>query len=126
MCFISFAITEFSQHFTWTSTNNIVRISAANSLPIEIFNRKFISLEVEARRTRAVSVPTTIIIDIEQPEVVVPPVFAEAYYRGVYTQENELEFKDGITLSQGFDDTVRFELDGGNIIITCLFSNNIT
>ncbi|XP_028173738.1 LOW QUALITY PROTEIN: uncharacterized protein LOC114362503, partial [Ostrinia furnacalis] len=103
---------EFSEYFTMASEGNILRLSPTNSLPVEVFSRKFISLEVEARRTRAFTVFTAVIIEVEQPEAVVPPVFAEAYYRGVYTQETGLEFEDSIQLAQGFDNTVTFTLEG--------------
>ncbi|XP_063621462.1 uncharacterized protein LOC134793737 isoform X1 [Cydia splendana] len=103
---------DYAESFTHTVTANIVTLSMTSELPAEALeNNKFIVLELEARRDRAVSVVTGIIIDIVEGEIITP-VFSQAYYSGVYTEENALQFQDVITLTQGFDDTVTFGLEG--------------
>lgn len=55
---------------------------------------------------------TTVIIDIVK-ELIVNPVFNHAYYRGSYSEENELEFTENIRLSEGYEATIQFVLEGG-------------
>ncbi|CAH0407770.1 unnamed protein product [Chilo suppressalis] len=103
---------EYKNYFQAYHDENFVKISQINTLPPEIIDYKYIALELEAQRERAVPVSAIIIIDIVQPEPIVPPVFSEPFYRAVYTEETGLDFKENISLSQGFDDTVIFELEG--------------
>lgn len=85
----------------------------STTLPSEIIeNNKFIVLEINAQRDRAVPVSTTILIDIIKEDVI-PLVFSQAYYRGVYTEETGLSFNEQISLSNGYDDSAEFELQGG-------------
>ncbi|XP_063361505.1 uncharacterized protein LOC134650479 [Cydia amplana] len=103
---------DYAASFTHTVTENIVTLSMTSELPAEVIeNNKFIVLELEARRDRAVPVVTGIIIDIVEGEIITP-VFSQAYYSEVYTEENTLQFQDAITLMQGFDETVTFGLEG--------------
>ncbi|XP_063532281.1 uncharacterized protein LOC134742977 [Cydia strobilella] len=103
---------DYAASFTHTVTANIVTLSMTSELPAEVLeNNKFIVLELEARRDRAVSVVTGIIIDIVEGEIITP-VFSQAYYSGIYTEENALQFQDTITLMQGYDETVTFGLEG--------------
>lgn len=91
-------------------------------MPPEIIeDNQFIILTVEARRQRAVSVRSSIIIDIVKEEVIVP-VFNQAYYRGSYTEDNELQFEENINLSDGYDLSVTFDLEGGKL---CSFIDDI-
>lgn len=105
-------ISEYSQHFTPTPNNNVVSLSLLSPLPIEATENAFILLEIEARRERAVSAWTSVVIEVVRQEIV-PPVFAQAYYRGAYNAESGLQFTQVISLSHGYDDTVSFTLDGG-------------
>lgn len=105
-------ISEYAEHFRPTANNNVVSLSLLSPLPIEATENAFILLEIEARRERAVSVWTSVVIEIVRQEIV-PPVFTQAYYRGAYNAESGLQFTQVISLSHGYDDTVSFTLDGG-------------
>lgn len=84
------------------------------TLPTDTIQDPFIVLEIEARRERAASVWTSVIINIVEQEIV-HPVFTNAYYVGIYNADTEvLQFDEIISLSSGFDDTVTFHLEGGN------------
>lgn len=109
--------TDYAEHFDISNTNNVVQVSSkdTNAWPTEVVqDNDFIILTIEARRQRAVSVWTSVIIDIIAEEVVYP-VFNQAYYRGLYTAENQLQFEEIINLSEGYDGTVHFDLEGGKL-----------
>lgn len=110
---LAFIISDFSEYFTLTNMTNVVSLSPRNSLPIETIENKFIVLEIEARRVRAVSVWTSVVIEVIKQEIV-SPVFTEAYYRGVYSTDTGLLFNEVISLLSGYDETVIFRLEGGN------------
>ena len=109
-------ITDYVTHFKLTPDANIVSLSLSDSLPIDTTENAFIVLEIEAKRERAVSVWTSVVIEIIRQEIV-SPVFTQPYYRGVYNDESGLEFNEIISLLYGFDEMVSFTLDGGNIQI---------
>lgn len=117
-----FILSEYSTYFEMTFTDNVISISTANTLPLEVLNHKFISLELTAGGQRTVSVTTVIVLDIIQTNIVVPPVFSEAFYRGVYSEGSGLQFEGEITLSEGYDDTVAFELEGGTFLSIIIFT----
>ncbi|XP_061710283.1 uncharacterized protein LOC133520038 isoform X2 [Cydia pomonella] len=103
---------DYAASFTHTVTANTVTVSMTSELPAEVLeNNRFIILELEARRDRAMSVVAGIVIEIVETEIIAP-VFSQAYYSGMYTEENALQFQDTITLIQGFDETVTFGLEG--------------
>lgn len=107
--------TDYVDHFEISNINNVVQISTnkSNTLPPEVIkDNDFVILTVEARRERAISAKTTVIIDIEKEEEV-QPVFNHAYYRGLYTEDYGLQFEENINLSEGYDESVHFYLDGG-------------
>lgn len=58
---------------------------------------------------------TSIVIEILTEELIVPQ-FTNAYYRGSYTENEELYFEDIISLSEGYDETVTFVLEGGKCV----------
>lgn len=69
-------------------------------------------LEIEAQRDKAVTVTTSIIIELIKQEIIIP-IFNEPFYRGIFTEETGLKFEQNIFLSQGYDETVTFGLDTG-------------
>lgn len=108
-CFIS----AYASYFTFASNENIVSISVLEALPVEVLqSNRYIILELEAERYQAVSAVTSIIIDLILPELE-QPLFGQPYYRGVYTENSGLQLEQEIILTQGFDETVTFSLDGG-------------
>lgn len=89
-------------------------MSLLTPLPIEATENTFIVLEIEARRVGAVSDWSSVVIDIIRQETI-SPVFTQAYYRGAYNAESGLQFNQVISLLYGYDETVSFSLDGGNL-----------
>ncbi|CAH0627097.1 unnamed protein product [Chrysodeixis includens] len=103
---------EYEPYFKKTEEDNAVVLSLDGALPIDTIEDSFIVLEIEARRERAASVWTSVVVDIVQPEIV-PLVFTEAYFVGIYNADTEsLQFDAVISLSSGFDSTVTFDLEG--------------
>ncbi|XP_037299035.1 uncharacterized protein LOC115444671 [Manduca sexta] len=115
---------DHAEHFRVTNDNNIVSVTLLNPLPATIIedNNQLI-LEIEARRDRAVSVWTSVIIEIVRPIIEIP-VFAEPHYRGTYVENTGLLFEDPISLSQGYDETVTFGLEGEFASLFTLVQNN--
>ncbi|XP_053602093.1 uncharacterized protein LOC128670467 isoform X2 [Plodia interpunctella] len=106
---------DYYSYFTLYDTNEVVTITTSDlTLPQEVVeNNKFIVLEVEARRERAESVFTSVVIEIiHEVETVETPIFNAAYYRGNYNLEEGLQFTDPIHLVQGYDYSVSFDLQG--------------
>lgn len=61
----------------------------------------------------------TIVIEAsDEFEVPDDLIFTETYYTATYTEEHSVILDGTISLQQGFDDEVDFELFGGNFFIT--------
>lgn len=105
---------DYYEHFTLTPNENVLALSLPNSLPIDEIDNTFIVLEIKATRENAVPDRTSVVIDIIRQEIV-SPVFTHAFYRGAYNAESGLQFNDAISLAYGYDGTVTFSLDGGNV-----------
>ncbi|KAI8428924.1 hypothetical protein MSG28_007544 [Choristoneura fumiferana] len=121
----SFHLTgDYSSLFTPTIENNVIYLSLSSELSAEVLeNNKFLILELEARRDRAVPVSASIIIDLVEEETPIIPVFNQAFYTGIYTAENILRFEETISLLQGYDETVTFSLEGESSEWFTLVSN---
>ncbi|KAI5633804.1 cadherin EGF LAG seven-pass G-type receptor 2-like [Phthorimaea operculella] len=105
---------EYQSYFAIQSSGNVINITTQNPLPQEILeNNEFIILEIEANRQRAVSIPASIVIDIKKEEII-PLAFSNAYYKSVLAN-GSLE-NVTISLAEGYDETVTFELQGDNAI----------
>ncbi|KAJ8732022.1 hypothetical protein PYW08_014752 [Mythimna loreyi] len=103
---------NFSDHFALSlNDGGVLSLFLIHPLPVAATENTFIVLEMQARRERAVSAWTSVVIEIITPEIVAP-VFTQAYYRGAYNAESGLYYKEVISLSQGYDETVSFFLVG--------------
>ncbi|XP_026740038.1 uncharacterized protein LOC113502598 isoform X12 [Trichoplusia ni] len=103
---------EYETYFQRSVEENTVSLALDKTLPTDTIPGPFIVLEIEARRERAASVWTSVIINIVEQEIV-HPVFTNAYYVGIYNADTEvLQFDEIISLFSGFDDTVTFHLEG--------------
>lgn len=100
-----------------------ISIRRTNILPSEVIEANdFITLTVQAWGQRAVTVRSTIIIDFVKEEVVIP-VFNQAYYRGIYTEDNNLQFDENINVLEGYDESVEFDIEGGKSRLFINFGN---
>ncbi|XP_075970616.1 uncharacterized protein LOC142973004 [Anticarsia gemmatalis] len=104
---------EYSDYFRITSNGNVVSLTLGTPLPINEIRSSFIVLEIEARRERAISAWTSIVVDIIRSESQ-PMTFNSPYYQGVYEEETATLSVDVISLEYGYDETVIFALEGEN------------
>ncbi|CAK1553686.1 unnamed protein product [Leptosia nina] len=103
---------EYSEFFTFTNSGNRLLITPKDALlEQDLRNVNFITLDVEARKTDAISSTTTIVLSVVKEDII-QPVFEKAYYTGVYSKNTGLRFNEIIKLSSGFDSTVSFQLEG--------------
>ncbi|XP_045765132.1 uncharacterized protein LOC123867224 isoform X13 [Maniola jurtina] len=103
------------ENFTISNSNNVISIELSDTVSLEDLKKnKYIVLEIEATRERAVPVISTLIVDIPADTPVTIPVFEKAFYTGTYTKDSGLEFTELIALKLGFDKTVTFTLEGDN------------
>ncbi|XP_052738608.1 protocadherin Fat 3-like [Bicyclus anynana] len=102
------------KNFTMTNDENEITIKLSDTVSIEVLeNYKYLILEIEATRERAVPVTSTLIIEVPDNTVILP-VFTEPFYTGSLTKDGGLEFTEKIALQLGYDETVTFELEGDN------------
>lgn len=107
--------TELREHFSLSNTNNVIELSRLNTLPNNVLeDNDIILLEIEARRLRAASVWTSVVLEIVKQQVIAP-VFSQAYYTGLYTKETELTFIETINITEGYDEVITFALNGGKL-----------
>lgn len=71
----------------------------------------FLVLHLEANGANALRAIAPIVLTIVKVEATTP-VFERRIYRGNYEEQNGFEIEN-ITLSQGYDNTVTFRLEGG-------------
>ncbi|KAJ8732758.1 hypothetical protein PYW07_015357 [Mythimna separata] len=102
---------DFVDYFSISAYKNVLTLWLDNPLPVAATEKGFIVLEIEARRERAISGWTSVVIEVIRQEIAAP-VFTQAYYRGAYNAESGLHFNQNISLSHGYDETVTFFLDG--------------
>ncbi|XP_046960405.1 uncharacterized protein LOC124530322 [Vanessa cardui] len=105
---------EFVSYFMIKEEPDYITIQLLD-IPKELIeNNNFIVLNMEASHPNAVNGYTTIILDIvrNQESQILSPTFEQAYYIGEYSDQEGLIFTNMIKLSQGFDETVSFKLEG--------------
>ncbi|XP_068630530.1 uncharacterized protein [Battus philenor] len=106
---------ELAYLFTTQVNESIVTIFIQNNIPEEIIlNNQVIILELEASAPEALSTNTVIVLEIVKENQVLCQVlkFEEAYYSGVLTKNDGLNFDHVIMLAEGYDETVEFTLEG--------------
>lgn len=76
-----------------------------------------ILLDIVASAPEAIPAIATIVLEVILPEDLAPmladPIFAEVFYTGTYTAAEGLILDTIITLADGYDDTIVFNLEGG-------------
>ncbi|CAF4779400.1 unnamed protein product [Pieris macdunnoughi] len=102
---------EYYNYFTYSTSENVISISASEELHQNLGNEDNIILNVRAERVNAIPVTTSVIISIVKKEII-PPVFENPYYMAIYTENVGLQFNNIIKLTSGFDVTVTFYLQG--------------
>ncbi|KAJ0179875.1 hypothetical protein K1T71_004466 [Dendrolimus kikuchii] len=115
---VTFALRgELESYFALSHAGGTVTIALRNAIPGDsIPPNGIIVLELEATAPQALTAYATIVFTIvteeDQVESVVELLFASTYYMGSYTASGSLVFEDAISLSQGYDDSVVFALEG--------------
>ncbi|XP_047515283.1 uncharacterized protein LOC125056299 [Pieris napi] len=106
---------DLANYFSTSTQDNGLGIILKQDLPEEgLPDNNIITLEIRATRDTTIAQATVvlkIIKDIDDTPTINPIRFYRAYYTGQYST-NGLSFTDIISLSEGFDDTVEFNLDG--------------
>lgn len=110
---------ESFENFSLSINTNEISIKLSENASLEDLEKyKYIVLEIEATRQRAVSVICTVIIDIVAEDTYVTlPVFEKPLYTGSFSQESGLNFTEVIALQLGFDETVTFKFEGGKLFL---------
>lgn len=77
-----------------------------------IQGNNFLTLSLEATARNAHRAIATVILEIVKQDTTTP-VFGRHVYYGTYEETNTVLF-ESIALSQGYDNTVTFRIEGGN------------
>ncbi|CAG9560494.1 unnamed protein product [Danaus chrysippus] len=108
---LNFTLTgELSNHFSVSNNQNILTVFVTTELPeTVVLENDFIVLTLVAFGMKAITTSTNIVIRIIKEDYLTP-VFNEQIYSVTY-ENNQLSAVN-MTLIQGFDETVTFELMG--------------
>lgn len=93
-------------------------VGLQNSISEELIpSNKIILLEIRASAPQVLSAFATIVLEVLLPDNPTPtlpePIFAEVFYTGSYTATGGLVFDTSITLADGYDESIVFNLEGG-------------
>lgn len=73
-----------------------------------------IVLEIQASAPQTIPTFASVVITyVDDATAVVDLVFAQTFYTGTYTDTDGLTFSTPISLTNGYDEDVRFILEGG-------------
>lgn len=110
-----FTVSDHANSFRVTNEQNQVTIIQSTPLPESVISdNNFLILNLAASGDHALTTSTTVLLEIIKQDVTTP-VFSQNIYFGSYT-DSRVDI-DNITLVQGLDSTVSFELSGGKVII---------
>lgn len=98
--------------------NSTLSVGIQSSIPQEsIPSNGIILLEIQASAPQALSAFATIVLEVILPDDLLPtlpePLFAEVFYTGSYTVTGGLVIDELITLTEGYHETIVFNLEGG-------------
>ncbi|KAI5633803.1 hypothetical protein NE865_13493 [Phthorimaea operculella] len=107
---------DYATYFTLSPTQNGVTVTLSTQLPDDVITgNSFLALTVLASGVHTTTASTVILLEIIKQDVNTP-VFTELVYAGVYLGPNSIEIGN-ISLSQGYDGSVVFRLEGGKSIL---------
>lgn len=113
-------LSDLAPFFTLATDGPTVRISLSGTIPEDIIPpNRIIILVLRASEPQALPAFATIVLAVERipgPPPIEPPVFADTYYTGHYTEQAGLSFDQLITLNSGSDTAIVFALDGGMVL----------
>ncbi|XP_052752900.1 uncharacterized protein LOC113511850 isoform X3 [Galleria mellonella] len=113
---VSFTIHgELSSYFSLLESDSIITVILNGPIPEEsIPTNRIVVLEIYATAENALPAVATIILEVVSDDESIPTqlVFAETYYVGSYTIDTGLELQNSISLSEGYDEDVEFDLEG--------------
>ncbi|XP_050343029.1 uncharacterized protein LOC126768776 isoform X1 [Nymphalis io] len=102
---------QYEEYFAVKSTQNTVLLELQKEVSENIIKKNnFIALNLVASGINAITTSTAIFLEIIKPDYETP-VFSQKIYNGLYSNDSKVNFQD-ISLFQGFDETVMFELVG--------------
>ncbi|XP_037961565.2 uncharacterized protein LOC105384182 isoform X3 [Plutella xylostella] len=111
---VVFSLEEgYEKWFLLQSEGNTVTITLVNEIPSEILlNNRNLIFTISASLAGVQTASTSIIISLEDDIPLNALVFEKGYYTATYTDQQPLQFESVIKLSEGYDETVSFSLEG--------------
>lgn len=101
-------------YFNIIDINGTVNLQLVTALPEEIIlENNLLVLTLEASALYSTTTATTIVVEIIKRDSNTP-VFSDSTYEAVYDISGEFRIS-GISLTQGYDDTVAVDLEGGKL-----------
>ncbi|XP_032511351.2 uncharacterized protein LOC116765839 isoform X2 [Danaus plexippus] len=102
---------DHSDKFSLNYSSNVITVILNSNVSLEEIERQnFITLEVKATRRRTIPATTVVVVYINRTSIG-SPIFEQAFYSGSYTNDGGLVFEQVISLQEGFDSTVEFNLE---------------
>ncbi|XP_039748732.1 uncharacterized protein LOC120625678 [Pararge aegeria] len=101
---------DHADYFNINYTKNELSLGVQKPLEDMVLENSFLVLVLIASGNNAVTASATIVLEIIKKDNVTP-VFSKYIYQGTYMNSTYVDF-EAISLIQGYDDTVTFELDG--------------
>lgn len=113
-CLDLMIISDLENQFDLSHEGPIVTVSLRGAIPEESLPPNgIIVLEIQASAPATMSAFATIVFEVVREDSLDEISFSETYYTGHYSAELGLVFEVPMSLSQGYDDTVTFNLEGG-------------
>nr|XP_034824968.1 uncharacterized protein LOC117982699 [Maniola hyperantus] len=110
---VIFSLTgDHADYFNLNVTKNKISLGVKRQLPENVLENSFFVLFLSASGTNTVTASTTILLETIKQDTVTP-VFSKYIYEGTYINSTYIDFET-ISLIQGYDDAVTFDLDGEN------------
>ncbi|XP_059059362.1 uncharacterized protein LOC131852664 [Achroia grisella] len=105
---------DLESYFRLSKNESIVTLILDDLIPEEsVPTNRIIELDIHATTGDAVPAVATIILKvISENNELVELVFAETYYVGSYSRNTSIEFDKSISLSDGYDENVIFDIEG--------------
>ena len=110
-------LSDLARYFTPNSDESVVNVEIWLPIPAALIPaNRIIMLTIRAVTLKAKTAYATIVFQVDVEDDTSPMVrlaFDAAYYTGEYNANDELVMDTTIALSEGHDDSVEFNLHGG-------------
>lgn len=114
---VTFKISELADHFSLSTQGAVVSVALTTPIPEQsVPANRIIVLVLQASAPQAVAAHATLVFKYvveDDVPTVVELIFAQTFYSGSYAAATGLSFPTPVTLTQGYDASVDFGLEGG-------------